>query len=262
MFSQGTFIDEIDLTELSTKNEESNEEYETWINRLKNEIAAETAMREEDALTEVDKILDDLSIEGLEVIGCVKAVGSENTESWALLDETNLDKSVGYSVYLSRKAGDVMGYSQRLPMIYDDLPETVYAPYFSTEKIRVIITEEGIQRFEWTDISDRTGIIAENTKLLSFEDIKEKLADHLLYGALADGREGLKEEGTRYVYRVKDVQLRAANINAYEDPLSVWLVPVWVFDLERTGILATGETLGWGTETVVLNAIDGGYVTR
>ena len=39
------------------------------------------------------------------------------------------------------------------------------------------------------------------------------------------------------------------------------MVPVWVFDLERTGLTSAGEILKWGTETVVLNAIDGGFVT-
>ena len=97
--------------------------------------------------------------------------------------------------------------------------------------------------------------------MLSFQKIQEKLADHLLYGALADGGEELKSEGAGYLYKVRKVQLRAANINAYEEPSAAWMVPVWVFDLERTGVTGTEEQLGWGTETVVLNAIDGGYVT-
>ena len=40
-------------------------------------------------------------------------------------------------------------------MVYNDLPETMYAPSFLTEQIRVIITKEGVQRFEWRNISKR-----------------------------------------------------------------------------------------------------------
>lgn len=261
VYSQGTFVDEIDLAELEFDNAESTEAYDEWLGRLREEADADVGLTQEEALKKVDKMLKNLSIKGFEVSDCVKAVGNEDTESWALLEEAGLEKSVGYSVYLYRKAGDVIGYSQRSPMIYDDLPETVYAPYFSAEKIRAIITEDGIQRFEWTDISKKKDTIADNTKLLSFQKIQEKLADHLLYGALADGGEELKSEGAGYLYKVRKVQLRAANINAYEEPSAAWMVPVWVFDLERTGVTGTGENLGWGTETVVLNAIDGGYVT-
>ena len=61
---------------------------------------------------------------------------------------------------------------------------------------------------------------------------------------------------------MKNVQLRAANVNAYENPSAVWLVPVWVFNLERTMV---NENMGMEEElgeiTVVLNAIDGGFVT-
>lgn len=261
MYSQGTFIDEAILTQLSYDNADSTEKYSEWINRLNDEISAEPALSKEDALEEVDKIIDDLEIEEMEVTDCVKAMGSENTESWALLEDADLEKEVGYSVYLSRKAEDIVGYNQQSSRTYSELPETVYASYFSVEQLRIIVTEEGIQRFEWTNISNKTGTIADNTKLLSFEKIKGRLADHLLYASLSDGGDKLKEEGSSYSYQVKDIQLRAANINAYNVPASVWLVPVWVFDLERTGITASGEELGWGMETVVLNAIDGGFVT-
>lgn len=64
-------------------------------------------------------------------------------------------------------------------------------------------------------------------------------------------------------YTVKNVQLRAANINAYNKPKRSWLVPVWVFDVEgkmqhKTGKEITTENIG--PETVVLNAIDGGFI--
>lgn len=260
-FQQGTYLDEIEMEQLTNNNMESTEEYDKWLNELKKEISDDAELSKEEALKIVDKVLKDLSIEGFEVKDCVKVIGSEKSESWALLEDIQLEKNIGYSVYLYRKVGDVIGYDQWSPLIYDDLPETIYAPAFATEKIHMTITKEGIREFKWTNISNKVDTIAENTKLLLFEEVKDNLSEHLLYGALSDEHEGLKGEGTRFVYKVKDVQLRSANINAYENPDTVWMVPVWVFDLERTGILETGEELKWGIETVVLNAIDGGYVT-
>lgn len=264
-FSQGTFIDEIELEEDRVNQKAFNTADEEYINCLKEEMeqAVDETFSKEDALKEVDKMLKDLPVGEVAVTDCVKAIGTVDSESWAGLDEEELPKSVGFSVYLSPKAGDVIGYSLPRRMVYNDLPETMYAPSFLTEKIRIIVTKEGVQRFEWINISKRKDTIAENTKLLSFEDIKEKLVDHLLYVGVSETG-GEKKEGIKNIYKVKHVQLRAANINAYEEPSTVWLVPVWVFDLENSLKYNTAEQSYeqvLSTATVVLNAIDGGYVT-
>ena len=196
------------------------------------------------------------------VTDCVKAIGTEDSEGWAGLEDGELTKSVGYSVYLSPKAGDVAGYTLPRRMVYNDLPETMSAPSFLTEQIRVIITKEGVQRFEWRNISKRKDTVAENTKLLSFEEIKEKLAQHLLYVEVSE-MGGDKQDGSQGLYKVEDVQLRAANINAYEDPDAVWLVPAWIFKVNHT---LRAESAGQvyesnlGPDVIILNAIDGGYV--
>ena len=62
-----------------------------------------------------------------------------------------------------------MGYSQRSPEILEGIPETVYAPQFSSEKIQIIITKDGVQKFAWTNMSKKIDTVANNTKLLSFE---------------------------------------------------------------------------------------------
>ena len=147
-------------------------------------------------------------------------------------------------------------------MPYESLAETMYAPSFQAEGIRIIVTKEGIQLFEWTDISKQKDLIAENTKLLPFDKIKERLADHLLYTQVA-ALGGISQEGFTNIYTVKDVQLRAANINAYEDAAAAWLVPVWIVDVDHVMIFKTDEETTEGNlnpETVVLNAIDGGFV--
>lgn len=263
VFSQGTFIDEKEL-EQDWNNQKAFEwGMEEYLNYLtdKMEQTVDETFSKEDALKEVDQILKDLSIEELAVTDCVKAIGTMDSESWAGLDEDNLSLSAGYSIYLSPKAGDLLGYPLPRRPLYNDLPETLYAPSFLTEKLRIVVTREGIQRFEWIDISKKEDTIAENTKLLPFDKIQDRVLEHLFYAEISNFGE---KEGYSISYEVKDVQLRAANINAYEDSSAAWLVPVWVFDIERSVSYKTADQsleYNSGIHTVVLNAIDGGYVT-
>lgn len=62
------------------------------------------------------------------------------------------------------------------------------------------------------------------------------------------------------LHEVKNVQLRAANINTYEEPSAVWLVPAWIFDLNRSvssKIAEQSQEYKTEIDTVVLNVIDG-----
>lgn len=263
VFSQGTFIDENKLKEDWVYQHAFQRQMEGYLTYLtdKMEQTVDGTFSKEDALEEVEKILKDLSIEGLAVTDCVKAIGTTNSESWGELDEEGLPLSAGYSIYLAPKAGDFLGYP--LPFIYldTDLPETMYVPTFLTEQLNIIITKEGVQRFEWVDISRKKDTIAENTQLLPFDKIKDILADHMFYAELAALGE---TEGYHIVYTVKNVQFRMANINAYEDPSAAWLVPVWVFEMDCARNYQTADKLLEGKprpELIVLNAIDGGYVT-
>lgn len=264
-YRQGTFIDERELNlekELENAFHYGNEEYLNYLSENMEHMTDET-FSEKDAVKTAKKVLKELSVTGMSVGDCVKAIGNPDSESWAGAGTDDTQMSSGYAVYFSVKAGDVVGYPLTLASKqYENLAETVYAPSFITEGIRMIVTKDGIQLFEWTDISERTDVIAENTKLLTFDEIKEKLADHLLYAQIAN-LGGISPDGFTNIYTVKRVQLRAANINAYNESKVSWLVPVWVFDVEgkmqhKTGKEITTENLG--PETVVLNAIDGGFI--
>ena len=265
VYRPGTFIDENEL-ELEWAYENvfhgGKEEY---LNYLSNEIEQmkDESFTKEDALKEAVQVLADLDIKGMAVAECVKAIGQTESESWAGVGTDDAPLSAGYAVYLSRQAGDVVGFPLTFTaMPYESLAETMYAPSFQAEGIRIIVTKEGIQLFEWTDISKQKDLIAENTKLLPFDKIKERLADHLLYTQVA-ALGGISQEGFTNIYTVKDVQLRAANINAYEDAAAAWLVPVWIVDVDHVMIFKTDEETTEGNlnpETVVLNAIDGGFV--
>lgn len=69
------------------------------------------------------------------------------------------------------------------------------------------------------------------------------------------------DEGWVYHHEIIDVQLRSTYINAFDDPMKVWLVPVWVF--MTTGRIEgpEGKELPLAYTPTVINAIDGGVVT-
>ena len=67
VYSQGTFVDEIDLAELEFDNAESTEAYDEWLGRLREEAGADVGLTQEEALKKVDEMLKDLSIKGFEV---------------------------------------------------------------------------------------------------------------------------------------------------------------------------------------------------
>ena len=166
-------------------------------------------------------------------------------------------------IYFFRTEGNLTGYETTYSDVYGDsskIPETVYAPKFGTESIQMIITKNGVKKFRWNNISVKKEKIADNTKLLPFEKIKEKLAQHILYMQISDDGERTKKEGLKFTYEIRDVKLRLGNISAYEDPNSVWLVPMWVFEVDRSWQdkeQVNKESLPY---EVTLNAIDGGYI--
>lgn len=263
VFSQGTFVDEKNLEEDCINQDAYELRMEEYLTYLTNEMSqtVDETFSEEDALGEVEQIMKDLSIKELVVTDCVKAIGTADSEGWGDLDNEELPLSAGYSIYLAPKAGGLVGYPFPWIYLYNELPETMYAPTFLTERLNIIVTKEGVQKFEWVDMSQKKDTIAENTRLLPFDKIKDRLADHLFYVEMYNLGE---TEGYSISYEVKDVQLRMANINAYEDPLAAWFVPVWVFELEHSLSYQTADQLleqKPKPQTVVLNAIDGGYVT-
>ena len=262
LFQQGNFIDEKELAK-KLKNCELLQigqnylEYLQWIETEMNDTDRFT-ISEEEAVAMCGKVLEDLGLNDYTMTGCCRTVGTAEGESMAGVNQDEGITDYGFSIYYNRKAGELAGYEQPFQQPFNDLPEEVYAPPFATEQIRIIVTGEGIMQFEWDNLSQKAGTIAENTELLSFDEIKEKLYDHLLYVSLA--KYGEEDYGDIYYYEIRDVQLRGANVPAFENPDGAWLVPVWVFTVGHEVTFGTLGTTPFSDMIVVLNAIDGGYI--
>lgn len=262
LFQQGNFTDEkeleknVKISDLSYIGSHYGD-YLKWIEMEMNRAERFTISQEE-AMERCEKVLEDLGLDDYVMTDCCKAVGNGDSESMAGVNQDEGITDYGYSLYYNRKAGELAGYEQPVQQPFNDLPEEVYAPPFATEQIHMVVTEEGILQFEWNNLSSKKDTIAENTKLLTFDEVKEKLYDHLLYVSLA--KNGEEDYGDIYHYQVNQVQLRAANVPAYENPEGAWLVPAWVFEVSQEITFGTLGTSPSSDMTVVLNAIDGGYI--
>lgn len=238
LYRKGYWIDETTLGYdliFQTNYGMGGKNYAGYLSGLNEELQKEPEISMEEAISQVERLLADLEIHDMEIAECVKVIGNPENKSWIYPPCTN------YTRY--------------------DLPETMYAPAYLTEYIHVVVTEEGIQEFEWGNISQVLDTVVENTKMISFEEAKERLADHYMYQSIADYNGDDIDEGWVYHYEIIDVQLRSTYINAFDDPMKVWLVPVWVF--MTTGRIEgpEGKELPLAYTPTVINAIDGGVVT-
>ncbi|MDO4602477.1 MAG: DUF6034 family protein [Eubacteriales bacterium] len=224
----------------------------------------ELPLTEEKAEEEVRKLLEDLEIKNMQIRTVEKVFWSPTDTRWDFMDPDWENGQAGYKIYMGMDNEGLVSYSQSGGTFYQDLSEAVYKPSFAPEEIQVVVTENGVKSFLWKNMSEKGQVIAENTNLLPFEEITEKLGSHMLAVKVAvDGINGFDGKETSNEWKVKSVQLQSSYVPAYEEPQNAWLVPVWVFELEGCTINhLDGDRKGQvKNETVVLNAIDGGYVS-
>lgn len=107
--------------------------------------------------------------------------------------------------------------------------EEMYAPPFPVETISVTVTESGVKEFTWTGMSEQVQIIAENTKLLPFSRIEERLKEQILYWYSSQTQSQPENDTTQFKYEVREAELGYTYITAYGNPDHAWLVPAWRF---------------------------------
>lgn len=244
--------------------EECNQEwrlaYQQFIAQM--ETAINNSILEKDAIMkEAEKILNKLDITNMALVNGYQAVWLPENHEWDSMDTDWSGAEDAYTLVYSKAVGELSTFKQNNGVVYEQLPEQSYTPPFQPEKLVVTFTKSGIVSFHWENMSKAVKIIAENTQLLNFEEIKTKLADHMLYAAIALDEINEKESAllsNRYV--VKDVKLCYAHVNAYDAPQNAWLVPVWVFQMEWYLTVQGREEILREPQTVMINALEGGYV--
>lgn len=226
-------------------------------------LARESAMSPEEAIKLAEIVISDLKIEGMVLL---------RTEKVVIIDGHTLPTTISDEDWNAGKTGYTFVYStgvEGLPVneyisegVIGGMPEEDYQPPFQPERIEITVGDEEIVSFSWSNMSEKEGVIAENTKLLPFEQIKEKLMDHVYYSSTSpDPKQNSDKSIMTSASVVKNVTFQYVYCSAYEEPSRAWLVPAWIFKTEDSYMLY-GKKVPTGTKRVAINAIDGSFVKR
>lgn len=266
-YIEGGVVTEDQVQKAADMQEEASEKWKSEFTDFSAKFEEETkelSLTEEQAEKEVRKVLKDLEIQNMQVRTIEKVFWSPTDTRWDFMDPDWEKGQPGYKFYMGMDNEGLVSYSQSGGTFYQDLSEAVYKPSFAPEEIQIVVTEDGVKSFLWKNMSEKGKVIAENTNLLPFEEIAEKLGSHMLAVKVAvDSINGFDGKETSNEWEVKSVHLQSSYVPAYEAPQNSWLVPVWVFELEGCTVNhLDGDRKGrTKKETVVLNAVDGGYVS-
>lgn len=225
-------------------------------------IIGENTLSEEYAIKSANKVLEQLGVQDMGLEVCKKAVWLPEVSEWDLLNDIDWSTAkAAYTLTYYRNVDGLTAYQPGGGTIVNGLPETMYAPPFAQEVIKITLTDEGVQKFEWYNMAEVEKVAAENTKLLSFDKIKERLADHMLYSAVAgDNANGIESTILTFRYVISDIKLKTTYCDAFNNPDHAWLVPVWIFQMDWYLKAPGAEEILRSPQTIMINAIDGGYI--
>lgn len=201
--------------------------------RFKNEIFDKA-----EGKTQAEQILKELDISNMTLASeeavlwfsdeiCPSAelkLGDWDNFFWMVTPE---DGEFGYRYTFSREIGGLHVLNGNSAVI--EQTEEMYAPPFPAETITITVTESGAKAFAWDGMSEEVKVIAENTKLLPFEKIGERLEEQLFYWYSACTKGQPEDDPTQFVYQVQEAKLGYTYITAYQNPDHAWLVPAWTF---------------------------------
>lgn len=140
------------------------------------------------AIIKADEVCSDLEIKDFQMVYQMKGLWIPETSDWGLGNKADYIWSANpeefRSGYMFIYTRDVAGLSASRALdgaYYKDIPGTQYFPPFRQEEINLFVTEDGVQYFSWQGMAEKAGVIADNTKLLSFEKIQEELMNQIVY---------------------------------------------------------------------------------
>lgn len=228
------------------------------------------SLPEQEGQEQAQAILNDLEIEKMELSQTQKALWfPEDTYKKSNIQLANnqmlmadYEKAeTGYEFVYTRGSGGISAGQLRGSIVGDAASGVqAYAPPFPIEKISIVVTESGVKSFSWEGMCEEAGIVAENTKLLAFENIEERLLDYIYYNYTMLAQP--EESKTSFTYTISDLTLGYTYVPAYKNPKNAWLVPAWFVKAKEymDGTLENGKAYERGTVEVMVNALDGGLI--
>lgn len=248
----------------SQRETEVSKEIEKWTKRLT--LHEQNTVDLEKMQVRAIQILKELGITGMQVEICDKALYipeiPPQLKSMYDYPEPNLP---GVYVQFTRENGGLPCIAQTSGSFSAEMSfENMYCAPFSPENLSMCFDEKGnIRQFSWYNISAIDKTVASDSKILSFDEAKQRIVDTLYYMSgsrfMQDGSEQVSIE-----YYVKDVRLVMSYINVKDDLEKVMIVPAWLCRVEGrlTDIDEDAPTFGrsfkiGGTEDILINALDG-----
>gem|GEM_PF-6603743 len=222
-------------------------ETRTWLDKADNMLES-PSITYEVAIERAEQVLRDLGIDHLGFEEAVPGIQFlDGNCSGYRLNNMGLDweNAVGgYSVFFSRHI-DGLFYSSIRGRTVED------ATALWPENLSVFVTDEGVQQFNWYNVSETVSVIAENTQLSDFETVFANFKNLLVYSSYP---------GAKYRYVLTDVSLCAMNTTALNAPLNAWAVPTWVFAMDSYTNTDAGEEVRSANFRRHISAIDGKYI--
>lgn len=187
------------------------------------------------AQAQAQKVIDDLNIGDMQLAGIQKAV----LLGYDLNNDNKGDSpdKGGYLFEYTRSPGGISGYD----LTDDSQPDTQgeFCPAYPFENIAIIVTDNGVEYFNWNGYCNVVKTENENAVLAPFEQIQQKLLEQIntKRSRLLNNS---SMEGVRIT--VNSAQLRVGLIQSEDDFFQSLMVPVWVFETKETYSLANGKT--------------------
>ncbi len=237
--------------------------FNKYYDELDDVMAAYTETPDQ-ALQTAQKALTDLGIDNMGLNCIEKGVYlPRQPQEWDELSTSISDGQAGYSLTFERAAGQLAGFTDYYSTSNETSNEMLsYTPPFLPEVIYVFVSNGKILQFGWQNMSQVVETMAQNTNLLPFNKIKSRFTDYITnFYTQYDDPKAEPEES--YIIDIIDVQLRASQVPAKDDPYRAWLIPSWVIKYRTTQRLDEG-TLKYVYQEFPceISALDGGIIIQ
>lgn len=221
--------------------------YEGMFSPSDKDKIGEIAISSEDAVAAAQSMLHELGIDHMAVSSlkkahCYTSIGN------ALTTPRQEPLSKGYLIKFARNVDGIVGITDHT-ITFNMKDDFAYREPLYPEEIQVYVDETGkAQSFVWSHPLETEDKVTENTALLPFEDVKQRIRDMLTFINFNDS----------LPVQVTNIDLNMAIVDVKDHSGEAMYVPAWFVYYTQT-FYVEGEkeqqTLRLG-----LNAIDGGRV--
>lgn len=229
----------------------------------------EQAIAADHGQKQADMVLADLNINNMVLLSAQKAlwfpkgsIADSFVSEEDCLWNADLSKAeTGYEYVYTRAVNDISVDQMNGSFAITENGES-YSPPFSIERIVMVVTDSGVKSFLWEGMCEEVSTVAENTNLLSFEEIQKNIFDQMYYRYMAWGQPA--EDKTDFTYEIKEAGLGYTYVTAYENPKNAWLVPCWFFTVREwvDGESKNGVSFERAEMQFMINAVDGGIIGK